>query len=276
MAKKMKVLKIDTPEISEIPVEELKTEEFEEAKEDKEDEILNQKVVAELTQLKKEVLELSKDKNKTDLTKKEKIEILQDYAVKKVRENEILQEKIKKDMEKYHKKQRENRLIKPDTVIQKAKRQIRKIEVAYIEFYPDTESKVYTWIPLHTFSPIITHPKRKELFLLDEPAKFLNGKAVYILIHKFPFSIPMHFFIEDLVENQMKMPKLPRDDKGNVIFGRAYLSPTDQHAIYTSIKTIMLFGIRRSVISSIIIYAFCFIMGMMTLYIIISPYLFAK
>ena len=272
----MKVLKINTPEISEIPVEELKTEEFEEAKEKEIDDILNQKVVAELTQIKKEVLELSKDKNKTDLTKKEKIEILQDYAVKKVRENEILQEKIKKDMEKYHKKQRENRLIKPDTVIQKAKKQIRKIEVAYIEFYPDTESKVYNWIPLHTFSPIITHPKRKELFLLDEPAKFLNGKAVYILIHKFPFSIPMHFFIEDLVENQMKMPKLPRDDKGNVIFGRAYLSPTDQHAIYTSIKTIMLFGIRRSVISSIIIYAFCFIMGMMTLYIIISPYLFAK
>lgn len=271
MAKKNKNIgKINLPDVPKAPGKAFKNDEIPE-----EDIIATNKAIAELKQIKKETLELNKNQKRKDLTKNERLKILQDYAIKKVKANQILEEMLEKATKEYKQKRRLAKTVNADkTAIQKAKQQIRKVEVGYIEYYLDAKSKVYNWIPLHKIPPIIINPKKRELFLMDEAAKFINGKSVFILIKGLPFSIPMEFFIDDLYEKMEKMPNLPKDDKGIPLFGRAHLSSTDLFAKYTSTKTIMLFGIKRSVLQSIAGYILSFIIGMMTLYIIISPYLF--
>ncbi len=270
-SKKKYISKINTPKKSKLPQDNLKSnEEFEQSQDDLQAE---KQTIAELTQIKKEVLKLNKEKK--DLTPEDRIEILQDYAIKKVKDSIILQKQLEQDTIKYKHQKRTAKNI-DRSAIQKAKQQIRKVEIGYIEYYWDPKSKVYNWVPLHQIRPIITNPKKQELFLLDEPAKFINGKPVFILIKNIPFAIPMDFFIEDLYEKMAKMPNLPKDKEDKPHYGRADLSSTDLYAKYTSVKTIMLFGIKRSIIQSFAIYLFCFVLGMMTLYIVLSPYLFSK
>src|SRR4030042_1380134 len=60
-------------------------------------------VIEELKKIKEEILGKSKDKNKKDLSPEEKVSILQDFAIQKVKDNKILQTKIKKELEEYRK-----------------------------------------------------------------------------------------------------------------------------------------------------------------------------
>jgi len=274
MAKKKQAQKINFEDKNKVPISaESKSDLIAEEDTDK---AITEKVIAELKKIKEEVLGKSKDKNKTDLTPEEKFNLLQNFAIQKVKDNKILQTKIEKEVEAYKKnKNLEKRNAnKNKSTIDKAKQQIRKVIVAYIEYYSDVKSKVYNWIELTKKPPLIVNAKLREVFLMDSPAKFLNGKPVYILIHGIPFSIPMDFFYKDLYMNMENMPELDKDNKGKPIFGRAYLSSIDLYAIFTSIKTILLFGIKRSILKSIFAYVVCFLLGMMTLYIFLSPYLF--
>ena len=276
-----RIRKVDLDK-STIPKEGIKESEFiEESKPKDEAELKAEKdVIAELLKLKEQFLKdvKDKDKSKTDLTDEERIKILIYSLKQKVKDNAILQAKIENDRQEYKAKRKlkPTKEEKDKTAIDKAKQQIRKVIKGYIEYFEDPKAKVYNWIEMTNTPPIITNPRRRELFLMDHPCKFLNGKPVYILIKGIPFCIPMEFYIDNLYKEMENSLKLWQGAGDPPVFGRSYLSSMDVYAIFTSIKTIMLFGIKRSIIYTIAMLVFFFLLGMMTLYIIISPYLFTK
>lgn len=264
MPKKQKIKKFKTKTKSKEP--KLKTEsEFEEE--------INKGAKHELEKIRDESYKILEEN--PDLPVIQRLKKVEAFAKREMERNRVLQQRLQMQSKKSP--------AKVKTMKDRARQNLRKIEAAYIEYYQDINSKVYSWIPLHSTPALIINRKKQEVFLLDHPTKFLNGKPVYIFIRGIPFSIPMEFRIDELHEqmeemnnNEMKdtMPDLPNLPKHlTPTFGRIYLNSMDCYALYTSVQCQLLLGNRRSKLKSFAVHAFSFLLGVLTLYLFVSPYL---
>ncbi|HEC92883.1 MAG TPA: hypothetical protein ENI51_07845 [Candidatus Atribacteria bacterium] len=229
---------------------------------------LNEELINELKKLRKEVTDYISDILKKPMLNKEKAEAIAKFTKQKISENSLLKNKIVDEIINSKATPIEIR----QALEQKTKEIVGKVAIqGWLEYYWDWDLKAYKLIPLPKVDPVCILKDTKEIFLLDQPTKLLKGKPVFMVLRGIPFAIPMDFNIKELFNTINELKEIDK----RFIFGRTGLSSWDLYAKLKSPITDRIFKMKRITLGSILSHVLALVMGLMIMYILLSPYLFA-